>query len=82
MLRRVDNATNGERTPIPPANAKGARGITPHLGTPYTRWILDRVRYHAIGRRWWRKAVQVLPTAKLYEMGLKHPYTLLKERTR
>lgn len=26
--------------------------------------------------------MQALPTAKLYEMGLKLPYTLLKERTR
>ena len=46
------------------------------------KWILDRVRYHAIGRRWWRKAVQVLPSAKLYEMGPKLPNTPLKKRTR
>ena len=46
------------------------------------KWILDRVRYHAIGKRWWRKAVQIMPTAKLYEMGLKLLYTILKERSR
>ena len=36
MLRRVDRTTSGERTSFPPANAKGARGITPHLETPHT----------------------------------------------
>ncbi len=36
MFRRVDWATSGERTPFPPARSKGARGTTPHLGTPYT----------------------------------------------
>ena len=46
------------------------------------KWILDRVRYHAIGKRWWRKAVQATPTARLYEMGLKLPYAILKEKSR
>ena len=46
------------------------------------KWILDRVRCDAIGKRWWRKAVQATPTDKLYEMGLKLPYAILKEKSR
>ena len=45
-------------------------------------WILNRVRCHAIGKRWWRKSMQEVPTGKLYAMGLKLPYAILKEKSR
>lgn len=46
------------------------------------RWILARLRGQAIGARWWKKSVQVVPTERLYGMGLLLPYALLKEMSR
>ena len=50
----------------------------------YALPIVDKVpaAKSGIGKRWWRKAVQAAPTAKLYEMGLKLPYAILKEKSR